>query len=59
MTKSITVQIKIVYGNELIYPVCEVARLLLSLTKKKSFDRSDIQVIKDLGYEIKIDAGTL
>lgn len=59
MTKSIRVQIKIVYGNELIYPVCEAAQLFTALTRKKSLDRHDIQLIKDLGYEVIVESAKL
>lgn len=53
---SITVSLKNVYGNELIYPVCEKAKLFASLTGKKTLSQNDIDVIiKALGFEIYIE----
>ena len=51
--KIIEVQIKSVYGNELIYPVCDVAKLFASFSGKKTLSHADINRIKALGYEIK------
>lgn len=52
---SITVSIKNVYGNELIYPVCDKAKLFASLTGKKTLGQNDIDTIKALGFEIYIE----
>ena len=54
MTYNITVDIKNVYGNELIYPVCFNAKKFTSLTKNKTLSKKDIDIIKTLGYEIII-----
>jgi hypothetical protein len=56
---QITVAIKNVYGNELIYPAYkpgenEAAELFLALTGKKTFSRSDIKLIKSLGYDVAV-----
>jgi hypothetical protein len=56
---AITIKLTTVYGNETIYPVCEKANLLVSLTKKKTFDRRDIETIKALGYTVNIAQQTL
>ncbi len=54
MTYNITVDIKNVYGNELIYPVCFNAKKFTSLTKNKTLSKKDIDIIKTLGYKIII-----
>ena len=51
---NITVQIKNVYGNELIYPACEHSRLLARLAGKKTLSRQDIDLIKQLGYLVGV-----
>jgi hypothetical protein len=43
------------YGNKLMYPANETAKLLLSLTNRKTFSYSDISVIAKLGYKIIYD----
>jgi hypothetical protein len=51
----ITVSIKHVYGNELIYPVSENAKLLADLTGKKTLTRQALATIKKLGYEVEVE----
>lgn len=53
MTTSIKLQIKSVYGNEMIYPACETSKTLANLTRKKTLDGRDIEMIKSLGYTIE------
>ena len=50
------VQVKTVYGNDLIYPMCSKAKLFTTLTKTKTLSREDIAVIKALGYSVKTAA---
>jgi hypothetical protein len=52
----IIVERRNVYGNELIYPKCETAKLLAKLANHASLTKSDISVIKQLGYEIVCEA---
>jgi len=52
--KTITVEIKNVYGVERIYPVCENAKRFAMLTSTKTFNRDIIEVIKSLGCKIEI-----
>ena len=59
MTYNITVDIKNVYGNELIYPVCFNAKKFTSLTKNKTLSKKDIDIIKTLGYKIVVEQKTL
>ena len=56
---QITVSIKSVYGNELIYPVSENAQLLARLTGKKTLTREALATIKKLGYEVEVQAPEL
>ena len=59
MTYNITVDIKNVYGNELIYPVCFNAKKFTSLTKNKTLSKKDIDIIKTLGYKVIVEQKTL
>lgn len=52
---NITIKIKTVYGVERIYPVCENAKLFLSLTGNKTFSLVDIEHIKALGYDVEVE----
>jgi len=53
---AIQVNIKQVYGVERIYPVNDQAIILTQLTKKKTLDRADINLIKKLGYDVEVVA---
>ena len=53
---TIQVKIKNVYGCERIYPVNQKAVWLTSLTRKKTLDRDEIEVIKKLGYTVEVVA---
>lgn len=56
---QITVSIKSVYGNELIYPVSENAKQFAALTGKKTLTRQALGIIKRLGYEVEVQAPEL
>ena len=49
---ELTVKVKSVYGNDLIYPVNETAKKFMDLLGKKTFSRSDLAIIANLGYKI-------
>ncbi len=51
---SIQVKIKNVYGTEKIYPVCEQAKLFAQLAGQKTLTTREINLIKQLGYEIEV-----
>ena len=60
MTKEITiekdtihVEMKNVYGNNLIYPVCFRAKLFTSITGTETLTRDAIYFIRKLGYKVK------
>jgi len=56
---TITVQIRQVYGNETIYPVCNHSRMLAAIAKTKTLTGEMLQILRANGYEIKVDAPTL
>lgn len=56
---KVIVKQKTVYGNDLIYPVCDQAQKLAKLTRKKTFDSFDIALIKSLGYSVELERVTL
>lgn len=56
---KITVEIKTVYGNERIYPICDKALLLAKLAGSVTLTRASIDIIKKLGYEIVVQGKTL
>lgn len=51
---KIIVDVRNVYGNEMIYPFCETALILIKLTGKRTFSRDDITNIKALGYSVEV-----
>ena len=51
---NITVTIKNVYGNELIYPACEASRDFARLAGKKTLSRGDLEIIKRLGFLVGV-----
>jgi hypothetical protein len=51
---KIVVQIKHVYGNELIYPVCETAKIFSYIAGNKTLSSHTIEQIKRLGYAVEV-----
>ena len=51
---NIQVEIKNVYGNELIYPICSSAKTFADIANTKTLTFETIQLIKKLGYTIEI-----
>jgi hypothetical protein len=51
---QITLKTKSVYGNDLIYPMCETSQKLANLINKKTFSNYDLKIIESLGYQITI-----
>lgn len=49
---QITIEVRNVYGNKTIYPVCETAKLLAQLAGTKTFTHHALITIEALGYEI-------
>jgi len=53
---TLTIEIKNVYGNDLIYPVCDTAKKLCSITGYKTFNTNTIKTLKEIGYVFKTDS---
>lgn len=51
---KITVEVRTVYGNQSIYPVCETAKTFCELLGTKTLPRRQIDLIKKLGYQIEV-----
>jgi hypothetical protein len=51
---TITVEIKTVYGNKTVYPICDKAFALCALTGNRTLTPDAIDLIKKLGYAIKV-----
>jgi len=58
-TLSIQVQIKNVYGSEMVYPVCDNAKLFAEMVGRKTLTARDISSIKKLGYTITVKQRSL
>lgn len=52
--KILTVAVKNVYGNELIYPVCEDAKAFARIAGSTTLTRPVIEEVKKLGYTFHI-----
>lgn len=51
--KSITVEVRNVYGNTLVYPMCDTAKLFARIANKTTLDASNLNDIARLGYQVK------
>ncbi len=56
---EITVKIKNVYSNELVYPACNTSQAIVRITGRKTLSRNDIEVLKGIGWTIKVEAPQL
>jgi hypothetical protein len=50
---KILVQQRNVYGNTLIYPICEKAKVFAELTGHKTLSLGNLKSIKNLGYKVE------
>ena len=57
--KKIIVEVKQVYGNETIYPICETAKIFASMVQHKTLTARVITDIIKLGYTIEVKAPNL
>jgi len=53
--KEMRIKIKNVYGNDLMYPDCELSEFASKLVKKKTFDAGDINNLKNMGFTVKLN----
>lgn len=51
--KTLKLEVRTVYGRELIYPVCPESQLLLALTGRKTFSTRHVRSLMNAGYTIK------
>ena len=54
MSRSITVKIKSVYGEEKVYPVCADAQTFADLAGTRTLTIGTIEQIKRLGYKVEL-----
>lgn len=50
---KILVQVKNVYGNELIYPICEKAKTFARIAGTKTLSKTILLEIYTLGYKVE------
>lgn len=59
MKTKIFVEVKTQWDRMDIYPQCELSKTLVKLTGKKSFNKAEIEVLKEAGFEIVVQAPKL
>ena len=59
MKTELTVRVKNVYGNELIYPLCEQSKLFAKLANTETLTTRAVATIKKLGYTFTVESQTL
>ena len=50
---NILIEIKNVYGKEVIYPKCEKSTLIAKMLGQKTLTRSNLQYLKEIGFTFK------
>jgi hypothetical protein len=55
MTNTILIEVKNVYGNEALYPVCENGKRFAQIAGKKTLSRADLGIISKLGFEVQFN----
>lgn len=59
MNNTLTVSIRNVYGNELVYPACETSHLFAKLLGTKTFTAHHVAGLKALGYVFAVATSTV
>jgi len=54
LEQTITIEIKDVYGQPKVYPVCDKAQIFADIAGTKTLLPPDIKRIQMLGYEVKV-----
>ena len=57
--KEIILELRNVYGKDLIYPSCHIANAMIKLKNAKTFTKNDLNVFKALGLVIKWKASQI
>lgn len=55
----ITVAVRNVFGNDLVYPADDAAATFAALIGAKTFNRGQLCLIRTLGYAVHVAAGQL
>lgn len=56
---TITVKLRDVYGNRLVYPVCPCAHYFADIAGTKTLSKFVLKRIADIGFDIIIEQETL
>lgn len=56
--KSITVQIRQIYGNETVYPACPQSAFFCALARTKTITPDMMRLIMAQGYAVAVEAPT-
>lgn len=56
--RIIYVRCKDVYGNAMVYPDCERAKLFAKIANRIVLNKTILDAIVDLGYQVKVNPGT-
>ena len=59
MENVIVVKVREVYGRTLVYPACEKALIFAKLTGFKTFTPNNMDAMKELGYQVKVETDVL
>lgn len=51
--KTVTVEVRNVYGNELVYPACDISLLFARIANRTTLNASILNDIVSLGYQVK------
>lgn len=54
--KSITVKIRDVYGNQMVYPVCDAAKVFADIAGTKTLTQATLSQIGRLGISVQKDS---
>lgn len=52
--KKLHLNIKNVYGKELLYPACSFGKMICKLKGTTTITQADILILESAGYEVKI-----
>lgn len=51
---NIQVQVKTIYGNQTIYPICDKAKTFAKMLRQTTLTMTDVNNIKNLGFEVEV-----
>ena len=59
MNDIFLIKIRHVYGNRMIYPVNDLALAFSKLIGKKTFNKVELDFIKDIGFKVQVEQQSL